>query len=51
MKKEAQTSTKSKNNNDFIADISSMLVDNELPALGTEKFNDICSDFFGGKSK
>ena len=49
MSKNKQTSDKPKNGNDFIADVSSMLVANGLPAFGTKEFNDMCSQFFGGK--
>lgn len=49
MSKEKQTSDKPKNGNDFIAVFSSMLVDNGMPAFGTKEFNDMCSQFFGGK--
>lgn len=51
MSKEKKTSYKPKNSNDFIADVSSMLVANGLPAFGTKEFNDMCSQFFGGKPK
>ena len=51
MSKEKQTSTKPKNGNDFIANVSSMLVANGMPAFGTKEFNDMCSNFFGGKPK
>lgn len=40
-----------KNGNDFIADVGSMLVANGMPAFGTKEFNDMCSNFFGGKHK
>lgn len=43
--KQKQTSTKPKNDNDFIADANSM------PAFGTKEFNDMCSNLFGGKPK
>jgi hypothetical protein len=51
MNKENKTSDKPKNGNDFIADVSSMLVANGMPAFGTKEFNDMCSNFFGGKPK
>ena len=49
MNKENKASDKPKNSNDFIADVSSMLVANGMPAFGTKEFNDMCSNFFGGK--
>ena len=49
MSKENKTSDKEQNGNDFIADVSSMLVANGMPAFGTKEFNDMCSNFFGGK--
>ena len=49
MNKEKQTSDKKKKGNDCIADVSSMLVANGIPAFGTKDFNDMCSNFFGGK--
>jgi hypothetical protein len=51
MSKENKTSEKQQNGNDFIADVRSMLVANGLPAFGTKEFNDMCSQFFGGKPK
>jgi len=51
MSKENKTSDKQENGNDFIADVSSMLVANNMPAFGTKGFNDMCSNFFGGKPK
>tara|TARA_R110000868_G_scaffold133492_1_gene345111 strand:+ start:217 stop:426 length:210 start_codon:yes stop_codon:yes gene_type:complete len=51
MSKENKTSDKEQNGNDFIADVSSMLVANGIPAFGTKEFNDMCSNFFGGKPK
>lgn len=51
MSKEKQTSTKPKNGNNFIGNINSMLVANDMPILGTKEFNDMCSNFFGGKPK
>jgi hypothetical protein len=51
MSKNKQTSDKQQNGNDFIADVSSMLVANGMPAFGTKEFNDMCSNFFGGKHK
>lgn len=51
MNKESKNSDNPQNGNDFIADVSSMLVANGLPAFGTKEFNDMCSQFFGGKPK
>ena len=34
-----------------IANVSSMLAANGIPAFGTKEFNDMCSNFFGGKPK
>ena len=51
MSKENKTSDKQQNGNNFIADVSSMLVANGMPAFGTKEFNDMCSNFFGGKPK
>ena len=51
MSKENKTSDKQQNGNDFIGDVSSMLVANGMPAFGTKEFNDMCSSFFGGKPK
>jgi hypothetical protein len=51
MSKENKTSDKQANLNDFIADVSSMLIANGMPAFGTKEFNDMCSNFFGGKTK
>jgi len=51
MSKETENTEKAQNGNDFIADVSSMLVANGMPAFGTKEFNDMCSNFFGGKSK
>jgi len=51
MSKENKTSDKQQNGNDFIADVSNMLVANGMPAFGTKEFNDMCSNFFGGKPK
>jgi len=49
MNKENKTSDKQVKDNDFIADVSNMLVANGMPAFGTKEFNDMCSQFFGGK--
>tara|TARA_B110000027_G_C15992731_1_gene243883 strand:+ start:90 stop:251 length:162 start_codon:yes stop_codon:yes gene_type:complete len=51
MNKGNKTSDKPKNGNDFIANVSSMLVANGMPAFGTKEFNNMCSNFFGGKPK
>jgi hypothetical protein len=51
MNKVNKTSDKPKNGNDFIANISIMLVANGMPAFGTKDFNEMCSNFFGGKPK
>jgi len=51
MNKESKTSDKQQNGNDFISDVSSMLVANGMPAFGTKEFNNMCSKFFGGKPK
>lgn len=50
MNKENKTSNKQQRGNNFIADIISMLSANGLPAFGTKEFNDMCSNFFGGKN-
>lgn len=50
MSKDKQTSTKPKNN-DFISNVNNMLVANGFPAFGTKEFNNMCSNFFGGKPK
>tara|TARA_R110000823_G_scaffold163671_4_gene295853 strand:- start:1632 stop:1862 length:231 start_codon:yes stop_codon:yes gene_type:complete len=34
-----------------LPDVSSILVANGMPAFGTKEFNDMCSNFFGGKPK
>jgi hypothetical protein len=51
MSKENNTSNKPKNGNDFIANVSNMLVANGMPPFGTKEFNDMCSNLFGGKPK
>jgi len=51
MDKENKTSDKQVKGNDFIADVSSMLIANGMHAFGTKEFNDMCSNFFGGKNK
>ena len=51
MSKQNKTLDEQQNGNDFITDVSSMLVANGLPAFGTKEFNDMCSNFFGGKPK
>ena len=49
MSKENETSDKAPNGNDFIADVSNMLVAKGMPVFGTKEFNDMCIQFFGGK--
>jgi len=34
-----------------LTDVSSMLITNGMPSFGTKEFNDMCSNFFGGKPK
>jgi len=51
MDKENKIAENPKTGNDFIADVSSMLVANGLPAFGTKEFNYMCSQFFGGNPK
>jgi hypothetical protein len=51
MNKGNKGSDKPKNGNDFIADVSIMLVANGMPAFGTKEFNNMCGNFFGGKPK
>ncbi len=50
MNKEKKTLDKP-HGNDFITELNSMLINNRLPAFGTKEFNDMCSNFFGGKPK
>jgi len=51
MSKENKTTDKQVKGNDFIADVSNMLITNGMPSFGTKEFNDMCSNFFGGKPK
>lgn len=43
--------SKKQKGNGVLADVSSMLIANGMPAFGTKEFNDMCSNFFGGKPK
>jgi len=48
---ENKTSVKTKKDKNFITDVNSTLVANGMPVFGTKEFNDMCSQFFGGKPK
>jgi len=44
--------SKEENKQEFvIKDVGSMLIANGMPAFGTKEFNDMCSYFYGGKTK